>query len=1398
MVRRSLVLAIAALSVALTPRAVSAQSQLVPLVTSDSALALPTTFGTQSRVVRNEAGDVAVLDTLGTAVHLKTNGAPAWARVVQAGDEIPGLAGSRISAILSVQINSVGLVAMTVELNLASGELQSAVLTYNGASVVNVVDGTDTAPDSGSKFGRGLALAALSDNGSVAVTSPLVPEPPTSNVPTTIFIVPSGGAPVRIAGPGDPAPGTAMTFANLHLALFSFNANGELLINASLAGGGPVGMGIFLGTTTNLRKVVASGDPNPGGSGAFTAVGNGRLNNLGRVLFTGTGGGSSGQFVAEPNSTITQIFNNTTAAPVPGGGTVFFSYSVAFNDAGTAVFQADVISNPTTNQAYLRLPPGGPAQLIAYVNQPAPGTGTTFARLAFSQLNATGAVVFNATRADETPIGFYFQTGTNQPIALALHGGPSGVPGGGTADLSRSVLASFFSDGRALLQMSVAGGTVDAAYLLRSSGGATSMLLTTSEELPAGGRTFLSRRGVAVWGSGSFVGFIGMRAGGGSAAFVHHLPTQVTTRVAGDGDVVPGTSDRFRITSSKAFVNGAGQMALSGLFNGAAGIRPGIVLGSVAAGLQKIVAAGDQDALGSILVESPPIALAASGLNGSGQVPFVADGPTRGIWIGTAGAQAVKVAMVTDPIPGGNISVIGSPYSINDAGQVLFPANASLFLGTAGGPIQIVVADQSPAPGGGMFYNVGSGVLNNAGQVAFSSGVFDGTGFDEGGLFITSASGPPVAIAFNLATAPGGGTFASIPYVLDFNDQADVVFSANLAGTSADSGYFIRRGPAGALQVLVRQGDPAPGTPAAFLTLGLFSTGEKNAQLNAGGGVTFRGHYFDGSGTINGYWHIRPDGVVEPVAAGGLPAPGGGSSIRVSETSSWAATGYPIWARLSGAPFVEGVFLFVPFSPTAVPTGSNVQVAPADTVSGQSPVTATFTTVTGAGVITLSTSSTGPALPAGFALGAPPRFYDVNTNATFTGPITVCINFSGTVFPPGSVIRLLHYSGGAWQDVTTTAPTGTQICGSVTTLSPFAVVRQLNAFGPEMIQNGGFDAGMAPWGTFATPDSSYINVGVVGGVLEYFRVPPPPGTSNQALIQQQTGVALPAFTPLVLTFNVGNSSSVRKRMSVIVHDSDFLDLHVCTFWMPAGQPLSPFTMRTHTTQAWANATVSFYAATAGANGGAYRLENVSLRANADVSAEQVDCVDPNAPAPTADPPSAEMIVNGDFSAPTIPPIGPWGTAFNITWQLAGGVFEFKRDPPQPGMVAGVLKQATGQIVPANTILTATFQLGNSSPVRKRVTVILHDDAFGDLSACTFWLEPGQPLSTYTYRTFTTQEWANAALSVYPATTGVEQWIALDNVSLQRTPASVIFGTECIGPSSASQAPATNGLRRSPL
>ena len=84
-------------------------------------------------------------------------------------------------------------------------------------------------------------------------------------------------------------------------------------------------------------------------------------------------------------------------------------------------------------------------------------------------------------------------------------------------------------------------------------------------------------------------------------------------------------------------------------------------------------------------------------------------------------------------------------------------------------------------------------------------------------------------------------------------------------------------------------------------------------------------------------------------------------------------------------------------------------------------------------------------------------------------------------------------------------------------------------------------------------------------------------------------------------------------------------------------------------------------------------------------------------------------------------------------------------------------------------------------MRKRVTVILHDSDFSDLSACTFWLAPGQPLSTYVYRTYTTKAWTNAMISFYPATTDSLQWIRLDNVTLQRTNSTLVAGTHCVEP-----------------
>jgi hypothetical protein len=85
-------------------------------------------------------------------------------------------------------------------------------------------------------------------------------------------------------------------------------------------------------------------------------------------------------------------------------------------------------------------------------------------------------------------------------------------------------------------------------------------------------------------------------------------------------------------------------------------------------------------------------------------------------------------------------------------------------------------------------------------------------------------------------------------------------------------------------------------------------------------------------------------------------------------------------------------------------------------------------------------------------------------------------------------------------------------------------------------------------------------------------------------------------------------------------------------------------------------------------------------------------------------------------------------------------------------------------------------------VRKRVTAVLHDHDFGDLSVCTFLIAPGQAPLPYTLKTFTTKAWTNTTISFYTATVGPESWIMLDDVALQRTPGTATLGTECVEPS----------------
>jgi hypothetical protein len=125
------------------------------------------------------------------------------------------------------------------------------------------------------------------------------------------------------------------------------------------------------------------------------------------------------------------------------------------------------------------------------------------------------------------------------------------------------------------------------------------------------------------------------------------------------------------------------------------------------------------------------------------------------------------------------------------------------------------------------------------------------------------------------------------------------------------------------------------------------------------------------------------------------------------------------------------------------PTGSNVTVAPKDPTTGTSPVTVTFSNVTQAGQTTVTSAATGNAPPAGFKVGNPPVFYEVATTASFSGQITICINYAGVSF--SGQPQLFHYVNGTPVNVTTSVDTAhTMVCGTVTSLSPFALFESTN------------------------------------------------------------------------------------------------------------------------------------------------------------------------------------------------------------------------------------------------------------------------------------------------------------------------------------------------------------------
>jgi outer membrane protein assembly factor BamB len=144
--------------------------------------------------------------------------------------------------------------------------------------------------------------------------------------------------------------------------------------------------------------------------------------------------------------------------------------------------------------------------------------------------------------------------------------------------------------------------------------------------------------------------------------------------------------------------------------------------------------------------------------------------------------------------------------------------------------------------------------------------------------------------------------------------------------------------------------------------------------------------------------------------------------------------------------------------------GADVPVTPEDPDSGATPVDLTFFEVTESGETTLDISETGAPPKTGFKLGNPPCYYEIETTAGYSGPITICIDYAGISFGGNEEnLKLYHQEeGGNWTDITSTVDTVERIiCGIVDSLSTFSIFEPMEIIDLcQMVQTSGIRRGV--------------------------------------------------------------------------------------------------------------------------------------------------------------------------------------------------------------------------------------------------------------------------------------------------------------------------------------------------
>jgi VCBS repeat-containing protein len=291
---------------------------------------------------------------------------------------------------------------------------------------------------------------------------------------------------------------------------FYLNASGQIAFNFTITGGTSISA-ISLGSpTANLSKVVAAGDPVPGGSATFlilfpldSAIN--PLNNNGQVAFLATIPGiyPSGVFRSNSDGTITKIVQGGDAGPSGGSFSLISAETlptITLNQSGLVAFEGSA----NDKGGYYSGDGTATPQPVAVTGDVFAGTSKIF-DLPFEPagLSDNGTLSFNAAAEPGFPAPFLVGSGvapdTNGPTAIAINGGAA--PNGGifqfTSQLGSNGTVFFPGMTQSNGENDVAffshllGGNSDSGYFISRGTGAQAGVLQSlalqGESVPSGG-----------------------------------------------------------------------------------------------------------------------------------------------------------------------------------------------------------------------------------------------------------------------------------------------------------------------------------------------------------------------------------------------------------------------------------------------------------------------------------------------------------------------------------------------------------------------------------------------------------------------------------------------------------------------------------------------------------------------------------------------------------------------------------------------------------------------------------------------------------------------------------------------------------------------------------------------